>query len=396
MEGDEGSDALTPSSDRLLTARELEEGFLGLSPASPPSSAVDWSQLTQEASKLKRKLARAFTFSSESVAKRSPVTQFPQSLLNPSSEPGTTKAPNSSAPSAQLKATYLVTSKQVKPTNSVKETVHRLQPASKAHSQLRLNKRPGEARTNVRNKNDQKEVQQRKTNLTNEMKTGDRKVEPKVEADVGEISIVEKASRYDHMSKELEEMKSKHDSLFKLLAPPVKPEPQNVQQPWGWNPHQQQGPYNPYQANLKVLKETRPSTGEAAKSSGTRAITMQPPKPRPRLPSTSRQPQPRLPSKTGLRGDISRDKPTLNQGASKSENPGKKELQRLQQSLEAMQGVDKRREGVIVGLKQEVHSLSMVLEMRSKELREEKEKRVTLEMKVAQLQDEHGLTHPQD
>ena len=35
MEGDEGSDALTPSWDRLLTARELEEG---LSPASPPSS----------------------------------------------------------------------------------------------------------------------------------------------------------------------------------------------------------------------------------------------------------------------------------------------------------------------------------------------------------------------
>ena len=35
MEGDEGSDALTPSWDRLLTARELEEGF---SPASPPSS----------------------------------------------------------------------------------------------------------------------------------------------------------------------------------------------------------------------------------------------------------------------------------------------------------------------------------------------------------------------
>jgi len=93
MEVDEGSDALTPSWDRLLTARELEEGF---SPASPPSSAVDGSQLTfdahilaQEASKGERKLARTFTFSSENVAKISPVTQFPQSLLNPSSEPGT-------------------------------------------------------------------------------------------------------------------------------------------------------------------------------------------------------------------------------------------------------------------------------------------------------------------
>merc|ERR1719430_1855629 len=39
--------------------------------------------------------------------------------------------------------------------------------------------------------------------------------------------------------------------------------------------------------------------------------------------------------------------------------------------VSVMQGVDERREGVIVGLKQEVHSLSMVLEMRSKELREE-------------------------
>ena len=38
MEGDEGSDALTPSWDRLLTARELEERLLGLSPASPSSS----------------------------------------------------------------------------------------------------------------------------------------------------------------------------------------------------------------------------------------------------------------------------------------------------------------------------------------------------------------------
>ena len=38
MGGNEGSDALTPSWDRLLTARELEEGFLGLSPASPTST----------------------------------------------------------------------------------------------------------------------------------------------------------------------------------------------------------------------------------------------------------------------------------------------------------------------------------------------------------------------
>ena len=38
MEGDEGSRAVTPSWDRLLTTRELEEGYLGLSPASPPSS----------------------------------------------------------------------------------------------------------------------------------------------------------------------------------------------------------------------------------------------------------------------------------------------------------------------------------------------------------------------
>jgi len=71
-----------------------------------------------------------------------------------------------------------------------------------------------------------------------------------------------------------------------------------------------------------------------------------------------------------------------------------KEKERLQKNvmnLEAkvaalvvsvMQGVDERREGVIVGLKQEVHSLSMVLEMRSKELREEQEKRVTLEMEL--------------
>ena len=84
------------------------------------------------------------------------------------------------------------------------------------------------------------------------IEVGDAKVEPKVEADFGEISIVEKASRYDHMSKELEEMKSKYDSLFKMLM--VKPEPQTTQQPWDpWNPvHQQghsRGPYNPYPIN---------------------------------------------------------------------------------------------------------------------------------------------------
>ena len=38
MEVDEGNGVLTPSWDRLLTARELEEGFLGLSPASPTST----------------------------------------------------------------------------------------------------------------------------------------------------------------------------------------------------------------------------------------------------------------------------------------------------------------------------------------------------------------------
>ena len=38
MEVDEGNGALTPSWDRLLTARELDEGLLGLSPSSPPSS----------------------------------------------------------------------------------------------------------------------------------------------------------------------------------------------------------------------------------------------------------------------------------------------------------------------------------------------------------------------
>merc|ERR1719192_3220659 len=47
-----------------------------------------------------------------------------------------------------------------------------------------------------------------------------------------------------------------------------------------------------------------------------------------------------------------------------------------------MQGVEERREGVVAGLKQEVQSLSMVLEMRSRELREEQEKRVTLEMEL--------------
>merc|ERR1712013_51999 len=47
-----------------------------------------------------------------------------------------------------------------------------------------------------------------------------------------------------------------------------------------------------------------------------------------------------------------------------------------------MQGAEERREGVVAGLKQEVQSLSMVLEMRSWELREEQEKRVTLEMEL--------------
>merc|ERR1719209_2470803 len=69
----------------------------------------------------------------------------------------------------------------------------------------------------------------------------------------------------------------------------------------------------------------------------------------------------------------------------------KEELKKSVSELEAkvaslvvslMQGEEERREGVIVGLKQEVHSLSMVLEMRSKELREEQEKRVTLEMEL--------------
>ena len=82
------------------------------------------------------------------------------------------KQPKRPAPSAQLNATKVVNSKQVKPTDSDKETVHSVQPASKAHSQLKLNMRPGESRTNVRNKNDQKEVQQSKTNFTREMKTG--------------------------------------------------------------------------------------------------------------------------------------------------------------------------------------------------------------------------------
>jgi len=71
-----------------------------------------------------------------------------------------------------------------------------------------------------------------------------------------------------------------------------------------------------------------------------------------------------------------------------------KEKERLQKNviqLEAkvaalvvsvMQGVEERREGAIAGLKQEAHSLKMVLEMRSKELREEQERRVTLEMEL--------------
>merc|ERR1719209_371893 len=69
----------------------------------------------------------------------------------------------------------------------------------------------------------------------------------------------------------------------------------------------------------------------------------------------------------------------------------KEELKKSVSKLEAkvaslvvslMQGVEERREGVVACLKQEVQSLSMVLEMRSRELREEQEKRVTLEMEL--------------
>merc|ERR1719462_652140 len=69
----------------------------------------------------------------------------------------------------------------------------------------------------------------------------------------------------------------------------------------------------------------------------------------------------------------------------------KEELKKSVSKLEAkvaslvvslMQGVEERRECVVAGLKQEVQSLSMVLEMRSRELREEQEKRVTLEMEL--------------
>ena len=108
MAGAEGSGgALTPSWDRLLTSRELDDAFFGLSPASPLCSGERFlifytevrvanlrfaitavggelpfskdAQSTFEADNLpqetERKLARAFTFSSESVAKISPVTQ---------------------------------------------------------------------------------------------------------------------------------------------------------------------------------------------------------------------------------------------------------------------------------------------------------------------------------
>ena len=75
----------------------------------------------------------------------------------------------------------------------------------------------------------------------------------------------------------------------------------------------------------------------------------------------------------------------------KEEVKEKEKLQKTVMHLEAkvaalvvsvMQGVEERKEGAIAGLKQEVHSLSMVLEMRSKELREEQERRVTLEMEM--------------
>merc|ERR1719339_75021 len=67
------------------------------------------------------------------------------------------KQPKRPAPSAQLNATKVVSSNEVKAA-SVKKT---LQPLSKAHSQLKLNMRPGEFKTSVRKKNDPKEVQQR-------------------------------------------------------------------------------------------------------------------------------------------------------------------------------------------------------------------------------------------
>merc|ERR1719209_1682837 len=69
----------------------------------------------------------------------------------------------------------------------------------------------------------------------------------------------------------------------------------------------------------------------------------------------------------------------------------KEELKKSVSELEAkvaslvvslMQGVEERRGGVVSSLKQEVQSLSMVLEMRSRELREEQEKRVTLAMEI--------------
>merc|ERR1719357_2101877 len=75
----------------------------------------------------------------------------------------------------------------------------------------------------------------------------------------------------------------------------------------------------------------------------------------------------------------------------------KEELEKSVSKLEAkvaslvvslMQGGEERREGVVASLKQEVQSLSMVLEMRSRELREEQEKRVTLEMEI----EEHSAT----
>merc|ERR1712013_189351 len=75
----------------------------------------------------------------------------------------------------------------------------------------------------------------------------------------------------------------------------------------------------------------------------------------------------------------------------------KEELKKSVSELEAkvaslvvslMQGVEERRGGVVSSLKQEVQSLSMVLEMRSRELREEQEKRVTLEMEI----EEHSAT----
>ena len=413
----------------------------------------------------------------------------PNPMLSTASRP--VKAPNSSRSSVsslnstrsisskqpkrsvavQLNHTKVVNSNKVKPTISVKETVR---PVPKAQSRLKLNMCPGESKRNVTNKDDQREIQQRKTNSTREKRTADGPQGGRVAR------------------------------LSTGAALPSKP-------------------------NTGVAAK---SVGTRAIT-----VPVPPVIKRPHLPSISHHPQRTLPSKTGFRGGALRDRPTLNQGVRKSEeNPGKKELQRLQGGLEAMavlakwegerresldllrcaetearqvlekrlemmrnverrkgeaeeraarmesaienqalehekkvaeferrmeearesaerkilsqemkmerqhqaeleshaaehftevarlkkgirkvtkqleeevlekerlqknvihleakvaalvvsvmQGVEERREGAIAGLKQEVHSLTMVLEMRSKELREEQERRVTLEMEL--------------